>query len=376
MRILFASVEDPRDVTAWSGTPFHMVRALAAAGVDVVLAAPLGERLGLPWKAVQAARNALGGGYYSRLREPSILAGHAAQVRRAIVRTEPDLVLAPSTLPVARLRTAVPVVTWTDATFAGMVGFYPSYTGLSSRYTRLGHAMERSALERVSLAVYSSEWAARTAQESYGVPADRTAVVPYGANLPDPGPPAPRAADGTCRLLLVGRGWHRKGIDLAVETTERLRRKGVPAVLDVVGSTAPEGTVLPPFVTVHGALEKDDPVAAERIRGLYESADFFLLPTRADCTPVVLAEAQAYGVPVVTSDVGGTASLLRPGHSGWTVGLDAFPDDAAALVAAAWETPEQHASLRREARRWYEGTLTWERSVAALLGLVAERRLV
>ena len=376
MRVLFASVEDAREVTAWSGTPFHMVQALTAAGVDVVLASPLGERLGLPWKAVQAARNALGGGYYSRLREPSILAGYAAQVARAVARTEPDLVLSPSTLPVARLGTAVPVVTWTDATFAGMAGFYPSYTGLSPRYTRLGHAMERSALDRVSLAVYSSEWAARTARESYGVPVDRTAVVPYGANLPDPGPRTGRTPDGTCRLLLVGRGWHRKGIDLAVATAVRLRQKGVPAVLDVVGSTAPEGTDLPPFVTVHGPLEKDDPVAARRISGLYEGADFFLLPTRADCSPVVLAEAQAHGVPVVTSDVGGTASLLRPGHSGWTVGLDAFPDDAAALVAGAWQAPEQQASLRREARRYYERTLTWERSAAALLARVAERRLV
>jgi hypothetical protein len=72
---------------------------------------------------------------------------------------------------------------------------------------------------------------------------------------------------------------------------------------------------------------------------------------------------------------GGTASLLRLGCIGWTVGLDAFPNDASALVAAAWETPAQLASLRREARRWYEQTLTWERSVAALLALVAERRL-
>ena len=369
MRVLFASVEDACDITSWSGTPFHMRQGLMDAGVDVVDASPLRERFGMPLKVAQAARNVLGGGYYSRLREPLIVDGYAAQVRQAVERHAPDLVLAPSTLPVARLRVDVPVVTWTDATFAGLADFYPSYTGLSRRYARLGHAMEREALAHVSLAIYSSDWAARTAADSYGTPPERLAVLPYGANISDPG--AGRGpGDDVCRLLLVGRGWERKGIDLAVRTAELLDARGVPVVLDVVGSESPAGHDLPPFVQVHGALEKDDAASARKLADLYDRASFFVLPTRADCTPIVLAEAQAHGLPVIASDVGGTASLVRPGTSGFVLPLTDFPARAAELLAGLHSTGEAVTALRQGARRHYEETLNWASSVAALLELI------
>nr|WP_246324355.1 glycosyltransferase family 4 protein [Petropleomorpha daqingensis] len=369
---MLASVEDARDVRAWSGTPFHLAASLRAAGADVVLAGPLGERFGLPLKVLQRLRNSVAPGTWSRLREPVVLDGYARQVERAISATSPDVVLAPGTLPVARLRTDVPVVTYTDATFAGLVDFYADYTGLSRRYLRMGHAMERSALERVSLAVYSSAWAARSAVADYGLPPDKVAVVPFGANVADPGPLADRRDDG-CRLLLVGRGWERKGADLAVATTARLRSLGVPATLDVVGCRPPSVVAVPGFVTVHGSLEKDDPQAAARLAELYASAAFFLLPTRADCTPVVLAEAQAHGVPVITADVGGTASMLAPGRSGWVLPPAEFVDAAAARIAGAWARPAEHAALRQGAREFYTSTLNWPSAAQALLTLLRER---
>lgn len=369
MRVLLASVEDASDITSWSGTPFHMRQGLIDAGIDVVDASPLRERFGLPLKVAQAGRNALGGGYYSRLREPLIVDGYAAQIRRAVDRHAPDIVLAHSTIPVARLRIDIPVVTWTDATFAGLAGFYPSYTGLSRRYARLGHAMEREALEHVSLAVYSSDWAARTAADFYGVPPERLAVVPYGANIPDPGASGgPR--DGVCRLLLVGRGWERKGIDLAVRTAELLHARDVPVMLDVVGSEPPTGKTLPPFVRVHGALEKDDRNTSRKLADLYDRASFFVLPTRADCTPIVLAEAQAHGLPVIASDAGGTASLVLSGESGFVLPLTDFPARAADLISDLQSSGAPLTALRQGARRHYEETLNWASSVAAFLQLM------
>jgi glycosyltransferase involved in cell wall biosynthesis len=322
-------------------------------------------------------RNGLGKTYYSRRREPLLLDGYARQIRRTAAKVSPDLVLALSTIPIAQLDIDVPIVTWTDATFAGMLDFYPSYSNISSRYRRLGHLMEGRALQRVSLAVYSSRWAARTAVESYGVPEDSAAVVPFGANIPDPGPISNASAvGGLCKLLLVGRGWSRKGVDLAIETVQTLRRRGVPAQLDVVGSAPPDGVTVPSFVTVHGALEKDETTGAEHMRKLYASANFYILPTRADCTPVVLAEAQAYGIPVVTSNTGGTSSMIRAGQSGYALDLGAFPWKAANDIASAWAEQDRYAALRREARRMYEESLNWASATGALLQAVRERNLL
>lgn len=377
MRILMVSVEDVHDVRSWSGTPFHMLRALSDAGHEVVSASPLRQRLNTPLKGLQWARNVVGRTYYSRLREPVVLKGYARQVERQIAHYSPDLVLSPSSLPVSHLDTSVPVVTWTDATFAGLIDFNPTFTNLSPRYLKLGHRAEQECLERACLSVFSSGWAARTAVDSYGADPDRIAVVPYGANFTGPVSRGSTAHTlGTCRLLIVGRGWMSKGVDLAVATAAALRERGVPAVLDVVGCSPPNEVQVPDFVTVHGSLEKDDEAASSKLYDLFRKASFFVLPTRADCTPIVLAEAQAYGVPVIVSDVGGVSSMLRPGVSGHVVGLDGFAESAATWIAAAWASGESYSLLSAGAKNVHKELLNWPRAVDRLLEAVRRRGLL
>lgn len=373
MRVLFASVEDVHNVGAWSGTPHHVHAALVGSGTEVMAVSPLPERFGLPLKAAQAVHNQFGSRYYTRHREPVVLRGYARRVEANARRSGVDVVLALSSLPVALLRGECPVVYWADATFGGMVGYYPSFRNLSPRLQRLGHSADTAALQRASLAVFSSDWAARTAVELHGADPERVAVVPYGANTADPGRPPPFPRDSTCRLLLVGKDWHRKGVDLAVETVQQVREQGIDAVLDVVGCSPPSGTRLPLSVTVHGSLRKDDAADARVLRELYRCASFFLLPSRADCSPIVLAEAQAHGVPVVASDTGGMASMLRDGRSGRLVPLDGFPATAARSITETWLDRRAHERMAAEARCCYETLLNWPVAVGTVLDLVEKR---
>jgi glycosyltransferase involved in cell wall biosynthesis len=337
-------------------------------------AGPLREHFGLPLKGAQLLHNAVLPTTYARGREPLLTRGYARQISAVADRVQPDIVLAPGTIPVAHLGLDVPVVTWTDATFAGMVDFYPSFTGLSRRTLRLGHAVERAALGRASLALYSSDWAAESAISAYGVARHSVGVIPFGANSVDPGAVGTPASE-VCRLLIVGRDWHRKGVDIAVSTLERLRESGVAASLDIVGCSPPPGTELPPGVTVHHSLDKNDPRAVEELAGLYRDATFFLLPTRADCTPIVLAEAQAYGLPVLVSGVGGCPSMVRRGQSGEVFELSEFAARAAGYIAGVRASAGRYAELRAGARAMYEESLNWSSSVRRLLDLVHERCL-
>lgn len=49
---------------------------------------------------------------------------------------------------------------------------------------------------------------------------------------------------------------------------------------------------------------------------IFNAADIFVFPTRADNSPLVLYESLACGTPIVSFDIGGVSDLVRPGITG------------------------------------------------------------
>jgi glycosyltransferase involved in cell wall biosynthesis len=76
---------------------------------------------------------------------------------------------------------------------------------------------------------------------------------------------------------------------------------------------------------------------------LYQRCDVFCLPTRGDCLPMVLSEAGATGLPLVSTDVGAIGEIVRDGESGRLVPVD----DADRLTAVLTELVEDAALRRR-----------------------------
>jgi glycosyltransferase involved in cell wall biosynthesis len=70
------------------------------------------------------------------------------------------------------------------------------------------------------------------------------------------------------------------------------------------------------------------PNSAELI-SLFQQADIFCLPTKGDCLPMVLAEAGAAGLPIISTRVGGIPEIVREGENGYLID----PEDTRALVS-------------------------------------------
>src|SRR5690349_16738080 len=117
MKIALVTTTDARDLRTRSGTPFFMAHALRRAGLQVELVGPLSQSWSLR-RSTRAAAAKLAGRTYLRDREPRLLRALAAETARRLERIDYDVVLSPSTLPVALLNVQRPVVTWSDATFA------------------------------------------------------------------------------------------------------------------------------------------------------------------------------------------------------------------------------------------------------------------
>jgi glycosyltransferase involved in cell wall biosynthesis len=361
-------------VSNWSGTPFYMVKGLEAAGATVDILAPLPEHRPLLQLGKKAAYRAVGKRHLPD-RDPKVLRRWADELERRLEGSRADAVLSPSSTPVTYLETDLPVVIWTDAILDALVGFYSEFSNLSAATVRNGRRQEKAALARATLAVYSSGWAADGARDTHGIGGGRLHVVPFGANIE-----APSRADVTaaidarrhdlCRLVFVASDWTRKGGDVAVEAVRLVNEAGVRAELTLVGASPPDGEALPPHARHMGRVAKSSVKAADPMGDLIGGAHFMILPTRADCAPVVFAEASAWGTPSLAPQVGGVGELVVDGVNGRLLEAESAPAAYASAILAALEDPAAYRELALSSRREYERRLNWETAGRKIVRLI------
>lgn len=283
------------------------------------------------------------------------------QLVEGVDRLRPDLVFSPvGSALLSDFDRPVPAVYSSDATFRLMEGYYPKYSNLARRAAREADLVEQRTITRADLIVYPTEWAARSAIEHYGADPEKVHVVPYGANV-DP-PERSRAVSdrpsGPLRLLFVGVDWERKGGEIALNAAETLNRRGIDTVLTVVGCVPPL-VHTQSWLTVVPFLDKNDPEARREMAEHYLSSDLFVLPTRQECYGIVFCEAAAYGLPVIATDTGGVSGVVRHGHTGQLLPLEADGQEYADAIERMLGAPGGLAAARLRARAEFDRMLNW-----------------
>jgi glycosyltransferase involved in cell wall biosynthesis len=313
------------DVVAGIETQFHNVRAVVERDPDLShWTLPVH-----PFRAGDAAERylrMLPASTRSTMRQTVATAPLFARRDLDVIWTQVSLPLLPWVASSRMLRHA-PFVYTTDCTPGLLRGFkahYGYWGGRSPLKQRLRDALYSYFVGRAALLIPWTSWTARSLTGHYGVPESRVAVLPPGVDTDfwRPGPESGRIGPkGPVRLVFVGGDFERKGGDLLLDVyRERLQGK---VVLDLVTRRSMESSTA---ITVHSGLGPND----DRLRSLYQRADIFVLPTRADCFSMAGLEAMAVGLPIVICPVGGVAELFRPGREG----LFVPPDDGRALAQA------------------------------------------
>lgn len=366
MKIAYVTTYDAADVRQWSGTGHFIARALQSENTTIEYVGNLKERYSLLMKGRQYLCQKLLKKDYLRARSKTITHGYARQVAEQVARSRPDVIFSPGTIPVSYLDCDVPIVIWTDATFSGMVGFYPSFSNLTRQSIIDGNAAERAALERCALAIYSSEWAARSAIEQYGADPAKVKVVPFGANLqhePTEQEMRKRVAErprDVCKLLFLGVDWERKGGDIVLAVAQELNRRGIRSELTLVGCAPPKTLhPLPDFVKPLGFISKATPNGTERLDRLISESHFLFIPSRADCTPIVFGEANSFGVPCLGTDVGGIRSVISDGVNGYALPPGASIDAWCDLIGGHMRDYARYTALAHASFAEYRRRLNW-----------------
>lgn len=286
----------------------------------------------------------------------------AVQVQDQLRQKPCDVIVAPvASRELAFLETTIPIIYLSDTTCKLYCQYYP--LNLDPQELEWKENEESTAIAKASKLVYSSEWAASSAICDYQAETVKIEIIPFGANIDNP-PAAnqvlsPRPTS-PCRLLFMGRDWHRKGGDIAYQTLISLQQQGMDAELIIVGSTPPASTkseklTLIPF------LNQNIPQERQQFQELFLTSHFLISPTRADCSPMVFCDANAFGLPVLTTDVGGIPTIINEGKNGYMFPLSASGEDYANLIAQTFSNPTRYAQLVSSSREEYDKRLNWNK---------------
>ena len=154
-----------------------------------------------------------------------------------------------------------------------------------------------------------------------------------------------RLAGRTLRLLSVGRLVEKKGLEFGIRavTAFQAANPGLKVEYRIIGDGPLRGALerLTAELEATGIVQfLGAQTGAEVMRGMHDS-DIYLLPSLMEQAGYVLLEAQASGLPVVATRVGGVPEMIREGRSGLLVQTGNAPAMTAGLQdmvarAATW----------------------------------------
>jgi colanic acid/amylovoran biosynthesis glycosyltransferase len=169
-----------------------------------------------------------------------------------------------------------------------------------------------------------SEYNRRFLIETTGVDESRFHVIHCGVDTDYFAPPASRREEPprTKTILTVANLVEQKGIGYLLDALDDPGFRKIGYRLLVIGDGPLRGELVARARRLGLPVELLGPVENSEIRRHYQRADLFVLPCvtlsdgHRDGIPVVLMEAMACGVPVISTDVSGIPELVEDGRCG------------------------------------------------------------
>jgi glycosyltransferase involved in cell wall biosynthesis len=383
LKITYISTENPEDLHSWSGLTHYIAQCLVKAGHDLSYIHSLRSKPNLIIKLKQKLYPKLTGKFIQANRYASVNNQFAPQIQKILKTSEPkpDFIFSNSTETIAALKTNIPIAIWVDASFAGMIGYYPEFNILHPESIKKANQLEQKAYDQAAVIFFASDWAAQSALKNYQLAPNKVKVVPFGANIikgiviDEIEGILKQKSKEVCKLLFIGVNWERKGGPKTIEIAQALIKAGVATELIVVGCLPFTKDNCPSFVKQIGFLSKKNSVEEAQIISLFKEAHFFILPSLAECYGLVYAEANAYALPAIGTKTGGITTIIKDEINGKTFDLDADPTLYVEFIKSYFEDVNAYQQLALSSFNEYENRLNWAVSgqkVSEILSKVLE----
>ncbi|MGD0752756.1 MAG: glycosyltransferase family 4 protein [Anaerolineales bacterium] len=356
MKILFVAYHDPTVMDLASGTDYFYYQAMCKHGFDVKIIKDMIVPPNLPERLLANLYQRTGKRY---IKFNMTTVWNASQATNKVVRDwMPDLVFAIAHFPFVFYTGKAPCVYRIDSTAYGEEMAWPR-SGWPA--LRVNMWQEKRAQRHCARVITVSEWSKNILEKVYKVPAGHIRFIASPSYLPDQ--VIPESVDirfwknlaDPLRLLLVGRDYHRKGIDVGIDIVHKLNTAGIRAELTICGA---QGTS-EEYVRFVGPYKKSDPDQLEKYIALYRQAHLLIHPAIFEPAGIVPSEAAAFGTPTITNDVGGLATTVKDGESGIVLPKGSPAEVYVQNIIELVHNPDGYYRLCCKTRERYERELNW-----------------
>ena len=359
----FITATNPKDKRSWSGTHNKMYESLLNEFDEVYLFGPIkksrilsntlrifdGIQLKLFSKRYNKQHNIISSKFY------------AFKINAKLKNKKIDVLFAPAaSTEIAYLKTSIPICYLSDTSFSQINDYYKSFSSISSLSIKESNLIEKKAITKSTTQVYSSNWAAEYVINNYNANKSNVFTVSFGANINF----IPTESDikkefnKTINFLFLAADWERKGGDIVLEVFDILINKGYDITLSICGCNPPN-QITNPKIKITPFLNKNRDEDNNYFFKILYQTHLMFIPTRADCTPIVFCEANAFGIPVITTNTGGVSSIIENDINGFTLPLKSKPIDYANQIQILLDNRKKMKELSVQSRKKFEEKLNW-----------------
>ena len=386
MKIAFVSEHDIDKILPFSGIPYFMAKALRAEverfhyvkapmfDLDLMFSNPQGG-----W--VQLKK--IGKFVSNRLRQLQI-----------------DCVICQGSSMIPFLDTKAFICLWHDSTWQTLMQI--PFEEFRANYPLL-YEWDKAVLKKSSIIVYAADWVRDETISNYCVDPAMFKVLPFGASVPDIDEDFVECTirsrkRSPCQLTFIGVDWIRKGLPLAYSLMKQLNFIGLPTILNVIGcsfeNAGADGGITKPwhsphspftsggllilrmrtdrFVRIWGFLNKDNEFDYKQFCEILGNTHFLIHPADFECFGVVLVEANAFGVPVLSFDKFGPRSIVKSGINGYVFEPNQFIDKALTHITSRFNDYDIYCSECRTSFVQYRERLNWRTNSRSFLSLISD----
>ena len=310
-----------------------------------------------------------------------------------------DCILCQGSSMIPFIETDSLICLWHDSTWQALMQI--PFDEFRNNYPLL-YEWDKSVITKSSLIIYAAEWLKNETVKHYPSIAKKIKVIPFGASLFDVDEESIKyiissRMSSPCQLTFIGVDWVRKGLPLVYSLMNRLNSLGIPTILNIVGcdlkgAGAEEdalswessvnhfssGGLLKlrllndPNVINWGFLNKDSSTDYKKFCDILKQTHFLVHPADFECFGVVLAEANAFGVPIISINRYGPKSIVKSGINGELFKFDSFIQKASEYIVNRLENYEIYLNDCKTSFIEFKRNLNWAVNCKKVVGFMAD----